>query len=216
MQDHTDERIDFFFLSIDKAGSFLKLGNMIADVLDDDPKARANVADMRKWIASDKFLLRSTAVTAGDSGPLSSLFGAAPGVGELLTVGMLRAEEIMRRASSPSFFETVRGRLNRRDELMPNEHDFVAKLLVEARRRAETSSSFKERMRSSADVLEDMRPALEKLSKRVFGGATSADLSDPISRPVPEFCSINGNEAPCWLVIGIIVVIVIVGLLCAV
>lgn len=179
----------------DSPERFTRVAQRLAEAAEKDEETRDDLAAIARWVAEPrteaKLRTRET-------------------IEEAFPVLYLRAQESLRGARVPSARRLRAATRRAKERLHKLEPDFLDQLLGETRSRVSSDELLATRVDLARREVAQITPQLDALSASLIHGlptATSGAVTAASAR-----CSINGVDASCWLVVGIIVVAVLIKL----
>lgn len=201
----TQQHVATFLSALEPAGKFAEVGRLMTEAAETDVETRQNLAAIRDWLARPHTQPKHRNMETVD---------------QLLPVLYLRArsEIAAGRISTPRDLKKHAARARTMVEKL--EDDFVEKLLAETRSRQKTDALFSRRVELAKVELDQTSPQLKKVAAELIprlgadkaGRVESGAPAGALSLGERRTCAINGNDAPCWLVIGIVIIAVAIKL----
>jgi hypothetical protein len=184
-----------FFGFADSGERFVRIAKLAARAADKDAETRENLAFIRNWLAQPR--------TGHSPQQIRE---------ELFPVLYLRAQEGIRAAKVSAPKDLKEHAEQAKKMLASVEEDFADQLLAETTSRLSTSNSFAQKVELARSEIAEITPSLEEVASDLIPKLRAAEASGPQTADVTAAsvsCTINGNNAPCWLVVGIIIAVIV-------
>ncbi|HWM91696.1 MAG TPA: hypothetical protein VN493_13090 [Thermoanaerobaculia bacterium] len=202
----TQQHVASFLSYLEPSGKLADIGQLMARVAETDAETRENLAALREWVGKPHTQPKQRTMDTVD---------------QLLPVLYLRARGDIAagRIATPRDLKKHAARARTMVEKL--EGDFVEKLLAETRSRQKTDTLFARKVELAKTELDQASPKLQRVAAELIPRlgpdrpVKQAQDSAPgaiVSLGGRGRCAINGHDAPCWAVIGIVIIAIAIKL----
>jgi len=202
----TQQHVASFLSFLEPAGKLADIGQLMTKAAETDPETRENLAALRDWVARPHTQPKQRTMET---------------VNELLPVLYLRARGDIAAGRIATPRDLKKHAARARAMVAKLEEDFVEKLLAETRSRQKSDALFSRRVDLAKTEIDQASPQLQKVAGELIPrlGADRPVKQAQDSAPGANVslggrgrCSINGHDAPCWAVVGIVIIAIAIKL----